>query len=424
MMSDRELLRAFAEQGDEAAFAEVVRLQASFVYSVALRVCRNPHLAEDVTQAVFSKMARKAAKLSQYRSLAGWLHTTARHGAIDAVRNEARRRTRDQEAALMQSDHNHPEADWAEIGPVLDEAVDQLGDRDRHAVLLRFFHGQSHQEIGQTLGLSENAANKCVERALKKLRTHFARRGVVISSALLATAISEHSVQAAPVGVVERITPPALAQAGVAGTAGFALFTFMSTNIKSTLAIAAITALVVAVGFCWYAASTPPGTNRTASANPAGTSPPAVAKPVVSAPVAAPVTPLAAKPAASAAPAPASGPEAELNSTMDEIIAVLQTGDEVTAFNRFIAPDFLASMPPDIKAGLEQSLKDQQSTPEGKKTLQQMIAALQSMKAQAPDLNSASTRATYQVADPTDDGDFPPVIHFQKTNGKWYVMGF
>ncbi len=421
MISDRELLRLFADRGDGAAFADIVRRQAGFVYSVALRVCRDPHLAEDVTQAVFSKMAREAAKLSRYRSLAAWLHTTARHCAIDAIRGEARRRIREHEAALMHSDHSHPGADWAEIGPLLDEAVDHLGHRDRQAVLLRFFQGLSHQEIGDTLGLSENSANKCVERALEKLRAHFTRRGVTVSSALLASAISGNSVQAAPVGLVEKITPSALAQAGVAGAAGLALFTFMSSNLKTTLAIAAAGALIVAVAFNWSHAPTAPTPVRSTPTTPAGVLAPAVAQPVVSAPTLPPVAPPAAKSAASAAPTAVSSPQAELNSSMDEIIAVLQTGDAVTAFERFLSPEFLANLTPEMKATFEQQIQAQLATPKGQAGMQQMIEVLQGMKTQAPELNGASDRATYPIPDPSGIHSFPPQIDFQKIDGKWYV---
>ncbi len=422
MMSDCELLRLFAERGDEPAFTEVVRRQAGFVYSVALRVCCNPHLAEDVTQAVFSKMARDAVHLARYRSLAAWLHTTARHCAIDAVRAEARRRTREQEAALMQSDLPHSNSDWAEIAPLLDEAVDQLGDRDRQAVLLRFFTGLSHQEIGDALGLSENAANKCVERALEKLRSQFTRRGVTVSSALLATTISTNSIHAAPVGLVERITPPALAQAGAAGAAGLAFFAFMSSNLKTTLAIAAAAVLVVAVAFNWPKSPTAPAAVHATPATPAGSPPSAAATPVATAAVAAPIALPAAKPAASATPPVVTGPQAELNSSMDEIIAVLQTGDGVTAFERFMSPEVLANLTPEAKARFEQQILAQLATPKGQEGMQQMIEVLQGMKTQAPELNGAGDRATYPIPDPSGIHSFPPQIEFQKINGKWYVL--
>jgi RNA polymerase sigma factor (sigma-70 family) len=216
MLPDSDLLRQFADHGNEAAFAELVRRHAYFVYSVAVRVTCSGALAQDVTQAVFTAMARLAGKLRHYETLLGWLHTTTRHLAINTVRGEVRRRAREQEATAMQQNSTTPETNWAEIGPLLDEAVGQLKETDRDAVLLRFFKHFSHQEVGAALGLGEDAARKRVDRALEKLREHFARRGVTASSALLATAIAENSVQAAPVGLAQNVSSASLAAAGAA----------------------------------------------------------------------------------------------------------------------------------------------------------------------------------------------------------------
>jgi RNA polymerase sigma factor (sigma-70 family) len=259
MPTDSELLRQYADQGDEAAFAELVRRHTDLVYSVAKRVTCNGALAEDVTQAVFTIVALQAKRLKHYDPLLGWLHTTARHRAIDAVRCEGRRHIREQEATTMQNDSAAPETNWADIGPMLDEAVGQLRETDRDAVLLRFFKNLSHQEVGAALGLGEDAARKRVDRALDKLREYFARRGVTASSALLATAITENSMQAAPVGLVARVTGPALAAAAGAGVTTGGIFLkilFMSTQAKLA-AVAIIVIIATAITLNWPRANQP-----------------------------------------------------------------------------------------------------------------------------------------------------------------------
>jgi DNA-binding NarL/FixJ family response regulator len=116
-----------------------------------------------------------------------------------------------------------PDAHWEQLRPIIDEAVGQLRERDRQAVLLRFFHGLSHQEVGAVLGLTENSAKKCVDRALEKLRARFARRGVTVSSALLATAMSANSVQAAPAGLAADVAKASTLGASSGASLGSAL---------------------------------------------------------------------------------------------------------------------------------------------------------------------------------------------------------
>ncbi|MCX6954229.1 MAG: sigma-70 family RNA polymerase sigma factor, partial [Verrucomicrobia bacterium] len=178
---DTELLRRYAATGQEGDFAEVVRRRVNFVYSAALRqVNGDVHLAQDVTQLVFTDLARKASTVAGYRVLAGWLFTSTRFAAAKLVRGERRRHAREAEAQLMDELTRDPEAplDWARVRPVLDDVIGELGERDREAVLLRFFEGRDFAAIGARLQLSENAARMRVERALDKLHAQLARRGV------------------------------------------------------------------------------------------------------------------------------------------------------------------------------------------------------------------------------------------------------
>ncbi|HVY68448.1 MAG TPA: sigma-70 family RNA polymerase sigma factor [Verrucomicrobiae bacterium] len=237
--SDNELLRRYAETRAEEAFAEVVRRHVNLVYSAALRQTGgNAHTAQDVTQAVFAEMARQAGKLARHPALSGWLYTATRHFASHEARAGSRRARREQEAHVMQelSRPDGPEVDWQRLAPVLDDAMHELNEVDRHAVLLRFFEGRDLRAVGASLGLGENAARMRVDRALDKLRRLLERRGVRSTSAALAAALAAQTVTAAPAAVVTQI----LAGALVSTATGFSTLTLLklmaSTKIKLAVA--------------------------------------------------------------------------------------------------------------------------------------------------------------------------------------------
>src|SRR5215469_8730058 len=131
---DQQLLGEFARANSEAAFAGLVERHVNLVYSTALRFTSKPHAAEEISQAVFIILARKAPGLRRGTVLSGWLYQTARLTAANYVKHEIRRQRREQEA-YMQSTLNTPESPaWEEIAPLLDEAMGGLGETDRNAV--------------------------------------------------------------------------------------------------------------------------------------------------------------------------------------------------------------------------------------------------------------------------------------------------
>jgi RNA polymerase sigma factor (sigma-70 family) len=208
---DQQLLHVFAESGSEAAFRTLVERHLGLVHASALRQLNDHHLAEDVTQAVFILLAQKAASLTHHQVLAGWLHQTTHFVAQRTRRAEGRRRDREQKAFAMQdSGTTTPEAAWSDLAPVLDQALLQLSDADRHAILLRFLEQRNHREIAIALGLGEEAAKKRVHRALEKLRGFLGQWGVSVSLVTLGTLLSEHGAEATPAHLTRPILDQAL----------------------------------------------------------------------------------------------------------------------------------------------------------------------------------------------------------------------
>lgn len=253
MNEDAELLSRYAEGKSEAAFAELVRRQVNFVHAAALRrVGGDAQLAQEVTQQVFTALAREAGRLARHPVLCGWMFTATRRIAAQAVRTERRRRAREQAAFIMNEINaaGAPQPDWERLRPELDAVLDQLGERDREAVLLRFFEGNSFGKIGGRLRLSENAARMCVERALDKMHATLASRGVSSTTAALGLALTAQAAAVAPAGLAASVTVVALAGGGAAavGAGGWATFmsmTKLQIGISSALAVAGATGLVV-----------------------------------------------------------------------------------------------------------------------------------------------------------------------------------
>ena len=251
MTDDMELVQEYARNSSEAAFATLVARYVNLVYSTAFRQVGDPHLAEEITQAVFIILAQKAGSLSLKTILSGWLYRTARYASANALTIQRRRQHREQEA-YMQSILNEPASEtWTQIAPLLDAAMGQLGEKDHDAIVLRFFDGRNLKDVGLALGASEDAAKKRVGRALEKLHRYFSKRGVSSTTAIIAGAISANSVQAAPVALAKSMTAMAIAKGAAASGSTLtlikgALKIMAWTKAKTTIVIGA--AVVLAAG--------------------------------------------------------------------------------------------------------------------------------------------------------------------------------
>jgi uncharacterized protein (TIGR03435 family) len=253
MTDDMELVREYSAHQSEIAFATLVSRYVNLVYSTALRQVRDPHLAEEITQAVFIIMARKAGSLTPKTILPSWLYRTACFAAADALKAKHRRERREQEA-YMQSLENEPQSNdeaWSQIASLLDPAIAGLGENDRRAVVLRFFENRSMAEIGEAMGMNEDTARMRVNRAVEKLRKFFVKRGVVSTTAIIAGAISANSVQAAPAALATSISAAAITKGAAASASTLtiiqgALKIMAWTNAKTAIVIGAGVLLAVA----------------------------------------------------------------------------------------------------------------------------------------------------------------------------------
>ena len=241
--NDNELLRQYVRRQSEEAFTELVRRHVRLVYSAALRQLNGDrHAAEDVVQAVFSDLARKAPRLLRHTSLTGWLFTSTRFQAGKTRVAVERRLIREHAAHAMNEIlcNDTPDYDWDSIRPVLDDALQDLSPLDRDVVLWRYFEQRPFAEIGGRLGLKENAARMKVERALEKLRTGFVKRGVSSSVVALAAALTARGMVEVPAGMAERIARVSMA-AGAAGGLAWLL-----APTRTMLAVGATGLLIVA----------------------------------------------------------------------------------------------------------------------------------------------------------------------------------
>lgn len=254
-MDDRQLLSEYLATGSQAAFTALVGRNLGLVYSAARRQVGEGELAHDVTQAVFMLLAGKASSIAAAVPISAWLLRTTRYAANNALKMKRRREHHEREAAKQRLEASAPEAQsWAEVSPHLDGAIDSLGQADRSAIVLRYFENKPLAAVGAALGISADAAEKRVSRAVEKLRAILSGRGVTLGAAVIGALLGANAVQAAPAGLETSLFAPSLTPSSIgAQTLAQATWQAMNAGRKRLLAwggaLAAL--LLLGVGITW-----------------------------------------------------------------------------------------------------------------------------------------------------------------------------
>ena len=227
MTPDWMLLRRYAQDNSQEAFAALTARYLNLVYAVCLREVHDPELAQDVTQAVFLLLARTAPRIRSRTALPSWLFRTARFASQNARTRERRRLHYEEKAALDRHPHAAAQsADWDDIEPLLNCSLAALRQGDRDSILLRFFQGLSFAEVGASLGVSEEAARKRVTRSLDKMKHFFGKAEVPLSGVVLASLLTTQAAKTAPAachhGVTQFIASSAAGHASAALTGSHA----------------------------------------------------------------------------------------------------------------------------------------------------------------------------------------------------------
>ena len=251
MRDDAELLNAFVMGRDEASFRELVDRRIGFVYEVNLRRLRNPHLAQDATQAVFIALARKAASVALSPIVIGWLHRSCCYESLNLMRAQTNRLARETEAERLgtTTGGSLSSGETGALEVVLDEILNELPENDREIIMARYFSNRSYAEIGEKTGHSENAARMRADRALVRLRDRLESRGFPSAAAVLAGLLPAYAAAAAPSGLAATVANTALTTLGGGAVSASLLFSMSTTKIVTT---AAVFVLAGFVGFETY----------------------------------------------------------------------------------------------------------------------------------------------------------------------------
>lgn len=253
MNDEADQLRRYAATGSEDAFAALVQRHIPLVYQAARRrLGGDAHAAQDVAQAVFVALARNAKSLVSHPDLTGWLFVTTRFLAAKTIRTEKRRRIREETASREEEIMRDRAPEGVEAGAlpaVLDDVLMELRQLDRQMILLRFHRGLRMAEIGVQLGLSENAAQKRIDRALERLRDKLAHRGITSTAIALSAAFAQQTAVAVPTGLAAAVTTAGIS-GGIGAGALFTAASFMAVS-KLQLSLAAAALMAATSGVLW-----------------------------------------------------------------------------------------------------------------------------------------------------------------------------
>jgi RNA polymerase sigma factor (sigma-70 family) len=212
---DRRLLQRFVAQRDQDAFAELVARHGPLVLGLCRRVLRDLHDAEDVFQATFLVLARKAATIRKPESLSCFLHGVAYRLAIKA-KAEADKRRRHERRASTSGETEDADLSWREVRGLIDEELQRLPLTLRLPLVLCYLEGQTQDEAARRLGWSRGTLKRRLERGRDRLRIRLTRRGVTLGAGLFAAALTESATR----GAVPTALRMTAVQAGMQFTSG------------------------------------------------------------------------------------------------------------------------------------------------------------------------------------------------------------
>jgi RNA polymerase sigma-70 factor (ECF subfamily) len=212
--SDLFLLERFREDGDQEAFAEIVRRYAAAVFSTSVRILGDKARADDVSQETFFRLSQKPEAVKQ--SLGGWLHTAATRLAIDAVRSDASRAHRE---ANYERQPASDSMQWADVSPHVDEALADLPDETRMLLVRHFLQNVSQCQLAGELGTSPATVSRKIKAGVEQLRKQLNKKGITIAAALLITLMREHGAQACPTQLVRELGKITMLSGGKPATA-------------------------------------------------------------------------------------------------------------------------------------------------------------------------------------------------------------
>jgi RNA polymerase sigma factor (sigma-70 family) len=218
-MTDGQLLERFLAERDETAVEVLVRRYGPLVFGVCRRVLRDGHAAEDVFQATFLVLVRKAPALDRSKPLGNWLYTVAYRLALSAQAHELRRKRREVEAGRRLSTDGRA-ASPSDMVVALEEELQRLPARHRAPLVLCYLEGKTNAQAAQILGCPPGSMSARLDRARERLRECLARRGFVTPSAAVAAVLAADCAPAAvPLPLLDNAVRAALWFAGEQGAA-------------------------------------------------------------------------------------------------------------------------------------------------------------------------------------------------------------
>jgi RNA polymerase sigma-70 factor (ECF subfamily) len=221
---DFDLLRRYAGLGDPHAFAEIVQKYSGFVYSTCLRVIGDAARAEDLSQETFFRLMRRPHEVR--RNLGGWLHRTATHVSLDALRSESSRRRRE---IVYSRECDHESSTWAELSPAVDQALTEMPEETRWLLVQHFLLGKSQAELAEKSHLSASTISRRMQQALIDLRQQLRLKGIYALPAALATLLCHVTARQAPASLLRELGKMAMVSGSAASSPGI----FSARNVRN-----------------------------------------------------------------------------------------------------------------------------------------------------------------------------------------------